>query len=435
MASAGPGRSIRVLERDGFFDDAFFREAWDDFDRAMQSVLDRFDSTGLKVDVDSRSHCRDVYSKIRSSKIDEDLYASQALQITEKDGKFQVVMDVKDFNPRELQVRAVDDRIVVEGSYQKTSDDGASSSCKSFYKEFNLPPAADIDQVSTALSKDGVLTIKAPKKDGAAITDTPQRAANTSTSSSSSTMHQQFSDNSSATTSIKSTSTRKVIQSSSSFESSSDGFEALPKEMREKLMFCDSGFGSTKTSTCSSPAPSEAGSESSRVSSTMEFDLSKRHPVRTEVAFNVSKPSQGMPQQPQQGQAPQNPPNFQPHPQQMPPQMFQAMPQSMPQQFQQFSPQQHQQFQEFQQQYQQSPTTPAVSFSTTSATLPVSSTTVPTVPSTTVSIPVTTTTTTVSVTSAAIPATVTVPVTTTTIPVPSQSCSQLPERATRLASA
>lgn len=28
-------------------------------------------------------------------------------------------MDVKDFNPRELQVRAVDDRIVVEGSYQK----------------------------------------------------------------------------------------------------------------------------------------------------------------------------------------------------------------------------------------------------------------------------------------------------------------------------
>lgn len=31
-------------------------------------------------------------------------------------------MDVKDFNPRELQVRAVDDRIVVEGSYQKVSD-------------------------------------------------------------------------------------------------------------------------------------------------------------------------------------------------------------------------------------------------------------------------------------------------------------------------
>ena len=37
------------MERDGFFDDTFFKEAWDDFDRAMQSVLDRFDNTGLKV--------------------------------------------------------------------------------------------------------------------------------------------------------------------------------------------------------------------------------------------------------------------------------------------------------------------------------------------------------------------------------------------------
>ncbi|XP_050692671.1 WAS/WASL-interacting protein family member 2-like isoform X3 [Eriocheir sinensis] len=396
---AGPGRSLRVLERDGFFDDAFFREAWDDFDRAMQSVLDRFDSTGLKpfrsfpsrsfpslsrrhtathappppppspppqqvmsrslprqVDDGSRNHCRDVYSKIRSSKIDEDLYASQALQITEKDGKFQVVMDVKDFNPRELQVRAVDDRIVVEGSYQKVSEDGVSSSCKSFYKEFTLPPAADLDQVSTALSRDGVLTIRAPRKDGATLTDAPRAApvANTSTSSTSSSTQQQFSDNSS-TSSFKSTSSRRVIQSSSSFESSSDGFDSLPKEMREKLMFCDSGFGSTKTSTCSSPAPSEAGSESSRVSSTMEFDLSKRAPVKTEVAFNVSKASQGPPPHqatPQQA----HPPNY---PQSPPPQ-----PQPPQQPYQQFPgqqhPQQYNQFQQYQQpagapQYPQSP--------------------------------------------------------------------------------
>lgn len=42
------------------------------------------------MDQGSRTQCRDVYSKIRTSKIDEDLYASQALQINEKDGKFQV---------------------------------------------------------------------------------------------------------------------------------------------------------------------------------------------------------------------------------------------------------------------------------------------------------------------------------------------------------
>ncbi|KAK8731730.1 hypothetical protein OTU49_007446, partial [Cherax quadricarinatus] len=158
-------KNLNVVQRESFFDDTFFKENWEDFDRAVQSIVDKFDNRGLKVDQGSRTECRDVYSKIRTRKIGQDLYASQALQITEKDGKFQAVMDVKDFNPGELQVRAVDDRIVVEGSYQKVSEDGALSSWKSFYKEFTLHPAADIDLVTTALSKDGVLTIKAPKKE------------------------------------------------------------------------------------------------------------------------------------------------------------------------------------------------------------------------------------------------------------------------------
>lgn len=45
------GKSLKVVERERFFDDAFFREAWDDFERAMQSVLDKFDNTGLTVGV------------------------------------------------------------------------------------------------------------------------------------------------------------------------------------------------------------------------------------------------------------------------------------------------------------------------------------------------------------------------------------------------
>ena len=44
----------------------------------------------FQVDSSSRSNCQDLYRKIRSDKINEDLYASQALQVTEKDGKFQV---------------------------------------------------------------------------------------------------------------------------------------------------------------------------------------------------------------------------------------------------------------------------------------------------------------------------------------------------------
>ncbi|XP_050692686.1 protein lethal(2)essential for life-like isoform X4 [Eriocheir sinensis] len=213
-------KSLSVVKRESFFDDSFFTDAWDDFDKAMQGVLDKFDDTGLKVDVGSRNHCRDVYTKIRSSKIDEDLYASQALQITEKDGKFQAVMDVKDFSPNDLQVRVVEDRVVVEGKYHKQSEDGSSVSSKSFYKEFTLPNGADIDSVSTALSKDGVLTVRAPKREGGA------QPAGALTSNQSSVQQQQSSSvqqSSNSSVQQSSSSVKKVsVSSTSTFSSSSD---------------------------------------------------------------------------------------------------------------------------------------------------------------------------------------------------------------------
>ena len=43
-----------------------------------------------QIDSKSRNECRDVYRTIRSSKINDDIYASQALQVTEKDGRFNV---------------------------------------------------------------------------------------------------------------------------------------------------------------------------------------------------------------------------------------------------------------------------------------------------------------------------------------------------------
>ncbi|KAK8722611.1 hypothetical protein OTU49_012128 [Cherax quadricarinatus] len=137
------GKTLSLIKRESFFDDAFFTDAWEDFDKAVQSILDKFDNSGLQVDVGSRSQCRDVYSKIRSSKIDEDLYASQALQITEKDGKFQAVMDVKDFSPNDLQVRVVDDRVVVEGKYCKVSMSSSSTFSSSSSSSFSNKSSLD----------------------------------------------------------------------------------------------------------------------------------------------------------------------------------------------------------------------------------------------------------------------------------------------------
>ncbi|KAK4298299.1 hypothetical protein Pmani_029339 [Petrolisthes manimaculis] len=243
-------KTLSVVKRESFFDDSFFNDSWEDFDKAVQSILDKFDDTGLKVDVGSRSQCRDVYSKIRSSKIDEDLYASQALQITEKEGKFQAVMDVKDFSPNDLQVRVVDDRVVVEGKYFKKSEDGSSTSSKSFYKEFTMPSTANIDLVATALSKDGVLTVKAPKREGDAAQ--PSGAVTSSSVQQSSSVQESSSTNQSSSSSVSSSSVKKVSMSSSStFSSSStsssqvssnlmsnmESLDDMAQDMKDRLVF------------------------------------------------------------------------------------------------------------------------------------------------------------------------------------------------------
>ena len=42
-------KTVSLVQRDSFFDDVFFKDAWTDFDSAMQTVLDKFDNKGLKV--------------------------------------------------------------------------------------------------------------------------------------------------------------------------------------------------------------------------------------------------------------------------------------------------------------------------------------------------------------------------------------------------
>lgn len=308
-------KALNVQDRGGFFDDPFFSESWSDFDSAVQRVLDRFDAPAIDRHNDGgrRAESAEAYRSLRSSRgVEEDIYASQALQVTERDGRFQVVMDVRDFNPRNLQVRAVEDnRIVVEGKYQQVSPDGVSSAWKTFSKEFTLPDEADIDLVTTALSKDGVLTIRAPRKAADVPASGPKPKSSTVQSINES-YNEQRTPEGVATKSLKSTSSStassfkttggKGIQSSSSFESCDSGLDSLPRDIRDRLMVNESGLSSVSSSnsSCSSPVPSEAASDISRVSTTMEFDIgnsvrnnnnvNNSSVQRSEVTFNVGAP-------------------------------------------------------------------------------------------------------------------------------------------------
>jgi HSP20 family molecular chaperone IbpA len=86
--------------------------------------------------------------------------ANKILPTTGKDG-FQVCVDVQQFNPNEISVKTVDNFVVIEGKHEEREDDHGFIS-RQFTRRYALPKGYDPNTVTSSLSSDGVLTIKAP---------------------------------------------------------------------------------------------------------------------------------------------------------------------------------------------------------------------------------------------------------------------------------
>lgn len=78
--------------------------------------------------------------------------------------KFQVILDVQQFKPEEINVKVVNKCVVVEAKHEEKQDEHGWVS-RQFVRKYLIPEQCDIDQVSSSLSSDGVLTILAPRKD------------------------------------------------------------------------------------------------------------------------------------------------------------------------------------------------------------------------------------------------------------------------------
>ncbi|KAJ8924801.1 hypothetical protein NQ315_000955 [Exocentrus adspersus] len=78
--------------------------------------------------------------------------------------KFQLKLDVQDFQPEEITVKTLDgNAIQIEAKHEKQDDDKGFIS-RQLVKRFILPKGHDLKNVSSSLSSDGVLTITAPRK-------------------------------------------------------------------------------------------------------------------------------------------------------------------------------------------------------------------------------------------------------------------------------
>nr|XP_019552811.2 protein lethal(2)essential for life [Aedes albopictus] len=78
--------------------------------------------------------------------------------------KFQINLDVQNFSPEEISVKATDDSIIVEGKHEERQDEHGFIT-RHFVRRFMLPAGHDRDGIVSSLSSDGVLTISAPIKE------------------------------------------------------------------------------------------------------------------------------------------------------------------------------------------------------------------------------------------------------------------------------
>ncbi|RXG68029.1 Heat shock protein 26 [Armadillidium vulgare] len=141
-------KTVTIQKRGHFNDDSFFKDAWDEWDQAMRDAVDRWEKKSSDTTTTKRTtyltpstpskETHTVYRQIRSSNVMAD--ESQAVSCTEEDDKYRMVMDVKDFSPEHINVKAIDDTIVVEGHIEKK--EGNAVSTQKFVRRFLLPPGA-----------------------------------------------------------------------------------------------------------------------------------------------------------------------------------------------------------------------------------------------------------------------------------------------------
>ncbi|GBP13784.1 Protein lethal(2)essential for life [Eumeta japonica] len=149
-----------------------FRDWWDDWERwdrdRPSRLLDQHFGLGLRRDdllssinsLPSTSLFRNSYFRPWRTNLARQESAS-TINLTKE--KFEVILDVQQFTPEEITVKASNNSVVVEGKHEEKQDEHGWVS-RQFTRRYVLPPGYDLQDLVSSLSSDGVLTISAPKR-------------------------------------------------------------------------------------------------------------------------------------------------------------------------------------------------------------------------------------------------------------------------------
>ncbi|XP_059060859.1 protein lethal(2)essential for life [Achroia grisella] len=143
-----------------------FRDWWDDWDRPSR-LLDQHFGMGLR-----RDDLMSYLSNFPSTSLRNSYFRPWRTNLTRQESastinftkdKFEVILDVQQFTPEELVVKAANNSIVVEGKHEEKQDEHGYIS-RQFTRRYVLPSGYDVVDLVSTLSSDGVLTITAPKR-------------------------------------------------------------------------------------------------------------------------------------------------------------------------------------------------------------------------------------------------------------------------------
>ena len=103
------------------------------------------------------------------------MFNEEEAKVDEDETKMEVRIDASEYKPEELKVSVESGRLLVEGKHEEKKEDGSAFVQKSFSRSYTLPKEAQVDQMVSNLSSQGVLVITTPKSAPAITNEAPKK--------------------------------------------------------------------------------------------------------------------------------------------------------------------------------------------------------------------------------------------------------------------
>ena len=152
--------------RESFFDDPFFKDSWLDIQQSQRDFFskaeERFNQQ-MKMFESARDNFGSLSLTNLKKDFDLDLREAEELTVLDAGDKLELSLDTAGYKPDELKVTAGRGVVCVEGKHEEKSQSGEVMVSRQMSRQYQLPSTADPAQVTSNLSRDGVLHVTVPK--------------------------------------------------------------------------------------------------------------------------------------------------------------------------------------------------------------------------------------------------------------------------------